>query len=449
MIRLYNSLTNKIEEFKPIRDGEVSMYVCGPTVYNYVHIGNTRPLIFFDVVDRFFRYMGYKVSHVSNYTDIDDRIIKKAIAEGVDESVISERYIAHYEEICRGLNCLELAKNPKVTNTMDEIIAFIEGLVESGAAYQIDGDVYFDVTKAQDYGILSGQTIDNLMVGVRIDENTKKHSPMDFALWKETSEGKRWSSPWGEGRPGWHTECVVMIHDFFKGMIDIHGGGLDLKFPHHDNEIAQATCMHHNHIANYWIHNGRLDLKGEKMSKSLGNVVWAMDLLKEIGVTAYRLMTLNVPYRQPLNFADELVKQASNDALKVKKAYISLFRKIELEGEFVDVEISSNDLVQIKNEFINAMSNDFNTANGLTCLYKVIKIINQATRTKEINNSYLNEVLKLYNELLYVFGIEESLPLLKEDELELVKNWQKARSEKDFEKADHYRNLINESGIIL
>lgn len=449
MMKIYNSLTNKIEEFKPIKENEVSMYVCGPTVYNYAHIGNTRPLIFFDVVDRFFRYMGYKVSHVSNYTDIDDKIIKQAILENVSETEISERYIAAYEEVCAGLNCLKKAKNPKVTDTMDEIIEFISELVSKGDAYEIDGDVYFDVTKAHDYGILSGQTIENLVVGARIEENTKKHSPMDFALWKKTQDGKKWRSPWGEGRPGWHTECVVMINQFFKGMIDIHGGGLDLKFPHHDNEIAQATCMYDNHIANYWIHNGRLDLKGEKMSKSLGNVIWAKDLLAKIGVDAYRLMTLTVPYRQPLNFCDELINQALNDASKVRKAYVSLFRKIELEGEFVELKLENEELLKIKEEFIEAMSNDFNTANALTCLHKVIKIINQATRAKEIDNNYLNEVLKLMNEILYVFGIEQHLDKLTFEQIELITSWKNARASKDFEKADYYREQISLNGIEL
>ena len=449
MIKLYNSLTNKIEEFKPLKENEVSMYVCGPTVYNYAHIGNTRPMIFFDVVNRFFQYMGYKVTYISNYTDIDDKIIKKAQEENVDESVISNRYIKAYEEVRSGLNCLPLAATPQVTKTMDEIINFIQDLVEKGDAYQIDSDVYFDISRAKEYGVLSGQSIENLMVGARIDENVKKHTPMDFALWKATTVGKKWSSPWGEGRPGWHTECVVMIHNYFKGMIDIHGGGLDLKFPHHDNEIAQSGCMYDNHIANYWIHNGLLDIRGEKMSKSLGNVILACDFLKEVGYTAYRLMTLNVPYRQPLNIADELISQAVNDANKIRKAYVSLYRMIELNYHFRDCEIENEELLKLKKEFTEAMSNDFNTANGLTVLYKVIKLINQTTRMKDADELYLNQLLKLYNEILFVFGLDQKLNTLTDEEKELVNKWQEARKNKDFALADIYRNQINELGLEL
>ncbi|MBO7078315.1 MAG: cysteine--tRNA ligase, partial [Bacilli bacterium] len=302
MIKIYNSLTNKIEEFKPIKENELSMYVCGSTVYDDIHIGNSRPVVFFDTVARFFSYMGYKVRFVSNFTDIDDKIIKRALSEGVDESVISERYIKSIKETYALLNCLPHFKNPKVTETMPQIIEFIQLLVDKGGAYVEGNDVYFDVSKAKDYGILSGQSVEKLISGARVEENDKKHNPCDFNLWKETEVGKKWDSPWGEGRPGWHTECVVMINDIFHGKIDIHGGGLDLKFPHHDNEIAQASVAFNNKIANYWMHNGRIDLAGEKMSKSLGNVIWAKDLVKEIGYGPYRLMILNVPYRQPMAF---------------------------------------------------------------------------------------------------------------------------------------------------
>ena len=244
MIKLYNSLKNKIEESKPIKENELSMYVCGSTVYNDIHIGNSRPVVFFDTVARFFSYMGYKVRFVSNFTDIDDKIIKKAVAEGVDESVISERYIKSIKETYVLLNCLPHFKNPKVTETMPQIIEFIQLLVDKGGAYVEGNDVYFDITKAKNYGILSGQTVENLISGARVEENEKKHNPCDFNLWKETDLGKKWDSPWGKGRPGWHTECVVMINDIFKDKIDIHGGGFDLKFPHHENELAQAQETH-------------------------------------------------------------------------------------------------------------------------------------------------------------------------------------------------------------
>lgn len=449
MIKLYNSLTNKIEDFKPIHEGKVMMYVCGVTVYDHAHIGNTRPVIFFDIVDRFFKYMGYEVSYVSNYTDIDDRIIKKANEENVSEQVISERYIESYKKVLKSLNCLSRAQEPKVTETIPAIISFIEELVNQGVAYVIDGDVYFDISKDDKYGILSGQSQDNLLVGVRIDENVKKHNPNDFALWKKMDEGLRWKSPWSEGRPGWHTECVVMIHEFFKEKIDIHGGGLDLKFPHHDNEIAQSYCCYHHMLANYWLHNGRLDLKGEKMSKSLGNVVWAQDLVDRIGYTAYRLLTVNVPYRQPLNYSEELVEVAIKDYEKIRRAYVYLYRKIELEHELKKIELIDNELINVKKEFIEAMSDDFNTANALTALYKLIKLINQSTRDKNATGEYLNQLLSLYQDLLWILGIDQKLECLSDSEKALIKNWNQARSNKDFAAADKYRQLIIEQGLEL
>lgn len=264
MIKIYNSLTKKIEGFKPIKENELTMYVCGPTVYNFMHIGNSRPIIFFDVVARFFKYLGYKVTYVSNFTDIDDKIIARAEEEGISESEVSEKYIKEISETYNRLNIIPHDKNPKVTENMQEIIDYIGILITKGGAYVSDGDVYFDVSKIDNYGVLSSQTIENLIQGARVETNDKKKNPVDFTLWKETLTGLRWKSPWSEGRPGWHTECVVMINNIFKGKIDIHGGGLDLKFPHHDNEIAQSMCSHDHTIANYWMHNGRIDLRDRK-----------------------------------------------------------------------------------------------------------------------------------------------------------------------------------------
>ena len=385
MIKLYNSLSNKLEEFKPLKENEVSMYVCGSTVYNDMHIGNARPVVFFDVVNRFFQYVGYDVKFVSNFTDIDDKIIKKAESEGVDESVISERYIKSILETYKLLNCLPHYKNPKVTENMENIIKFIELLVQKNGAYVVDKDVYFDVTKDNDYGVLSGQTVENLISGSRIEENEKKKHSCDFNLWKETEVGKKWDSPWGEGRPGWHTECVVMINNIFDGMIDIHGGGSDLKFPHHENEIAQSMIAYDNHIASYWMHNGRIDFNGEKMSKSLGNTIDAKSLVKEIGYGPFRLIILSVPYRQPLNYREEILNQAKTDYEKIYKAKLSLVRKLQLQKNIVNfdkVEITNQELLNIKDEFVNALSSDFNTANAITAIIKTVKTINTFTRQK-------------------------------------------------------------------
>ena len=451
MIKIYNSLTNKVEEFKPIKENELSMYVCGSTVYNDIHIGNSRPVVFFDTVARFFTYMGYKVKFVSNFTDIDDKIINKAISENVDESVISERYIKSIKETYKLLNCLEHFKNPKVTETMPQIIDFIDLLIKKGGAYVEGNDVYFDVTKVEDYGILSSQTIENLINGARIEENSKKHNPCDFNLWKETEVGKKWESPWGAGRPGWHTECVVMINDIFKGPIDIHGGGLDLKFPHHDNEIAQSCVAFDNKIASYWMHNGRVDLRGEKMSKSLGNVIWAKDLVQEIGYGAYRLMILNVPYRQPMNFREEVLNQAKTDYEKINKTRTSIIRKLQIENDIVKyhVEVKNAELVQIEEEFKEALSNDFNTANAITSIQKILKLMNTCVRNKEFNSEYACELLSLLDKEMWVLGIDSEIQVLTESELELVRAWNKARSEKDFTLADKYRAQINEKGIVL
>lgn len=426
------------------------MYVCGPTVYSSIHIGNSRPVIFFDTVARFFTYLGYKVKYVSNFTDIDDKIIRKAQQEGVSEKEISERYIKDISDLYKKLNCLPHFKNPKVTENMDNIISFIKQMIDLGGAYVTDGDVYFDVLKVKEYGVLSGQTIDNLLNGVRIENNEKKHNPIDFTLWKKTETGVKWDSPFGEGRPGWHTECVVMIDDIFNGPIDIHGGGSDLKFPHHDNEIAQSICVHNHKIANYWIHNGRIDLNGDKMSKSLGNVLWVNDILKKVPYQVYRLMMLNVPYRQLLNFKEELFTQSTNDYEKIKRTYISLYRKLEL-NEMInfDIEVTNSELLKIKDEFILNMENDFNTANAITSIFNLTKLANNYIRNTNIAMDDLMQTLKLLHDLLWVLGIEVELSPLTSEEKELVNNWYLAKKNKDFDLADKLRNQITEKNILL
>lgn len=451
MIKIYNSLSNKIEEFKPIDENEVKMYVCGSTVYNNMHIGNSRPIIFFDVVVRFFKYIGYDVKLVSNFTDIDDKIIKKAQEEGVSETEVSERYIKEILSTYKKLNCLPHFKNPQVTNTIPQIIDFIKTLIDNNGAYIAGGDVYFDVSKVKDYGILSGQTQDKLIVGARIEENESKRNPSDFNLWKETNIGMNWESPWSKGRPGWHTECVVMVNDIFGDKIDIHGGGLDLKFPHHDNEIAQSEIAFKHKIANYWMHNGRIDMQGKKMSKSLGNIIWADDLVDKIGYGVYRMMILNVPYRQPLNFKDELIDQAQTDYEKIKRAFTSLYRKLQLDYNETNfnLEIKDDDLITINNEFVKALSDDFNTANAITVVFKAVKIINNLVRQKNVVDIRIKQTLSLLYNLLWVLGIEVQIKALTNDEVELVNKWNVARKAKDFALADKLRDEIYNKGIVL
>jgi len=447
MVKIYNSLTKTLEEFRPIKANEVMIYVCGPTVYNYIHIGNTRPVIFFDTVVRFFKYLGFKVTFVSNYTDIDDKIINRAKEENISEEEVTAKYIRAFEKTCERLNCLKLDFNPRVTENMDGIIEFIKLLVSKDGAYEVDGDVYFDVAKDPDYGILSGQSIDNMLNGVRIDLNLRKRNPIDFNLWKETTEGKNWKSPWSQGRPGWHTECVVMINSIFHGKIDIHGGGSDLKFPHHENEIAQSVCANGHKLANYWMHNGRIDMEGEKMSKSIGNVVWAHELLNRIDYQTYRLMVLNVPYRQPMNYKEELLEQAKKDSEKIYRSYLTLFRQLELSAKTEPIE--DEEIKALRTGFVDAMSDDFNTANAITSIFQMTKLANNLLREKDQNLPRMTAALKLFSDMLWVLGMNFEIKPLSETDVSLVKQWHEARKNKDFQLADELRQQINAKGIIL
>lgn len=446
-IKIYNSLTNKIEEFHPIEENKLSIYVCGPTVYNDIHIGNARPVIFFDTVCRFFKTLGYEVKYVTNFTDIDDKIIKKAKEEGITEKELAEKYIERYLKVCREFNCEEASIYPKVTEWISEITKFIDDLKEKGFAYQVGDNVYFSVSKAKEYGVLSNQKLSELEVGSRIEVENDKHDPRDFVLWKLTSdEGIKWDSPFGMGRPGWHTECCVMIDKIFGGKIDIHGGGNDLKFPHHENEIAQTHALHDHFIANYWVHNGRVDFNNQKMSKSLGNTVGAQALLDEYNHNACRLMMLSNNYRQNINFTYDLMKPAVSDFEKIERTYINLFRYLEINSK-LNGDSKYNETLY--NEFMNEMAHDFNTPNAITVLYKLIKEINIMLRQKEKDDNLLNQYLKTLDVMLYVFGLTVNIKKLTKDELTLVNSWYEARNNKDYELADSLRKEISEKGIVL
>ena len=444
-IKVYNSLTNKMEDFKPIKKDEISMYVCGPTVYNHMHIGNARPVVFFDTVRRFFEYIGYQVKIVYNFTDIDDKIIQKSIEENKKEDSISEKYIKAYLNACDKIGCNKQVIHPRVTEHIEDIILYIDRLVKTAHAYQSGDDVYFDVRSIPKYGILSNQKLDNLESGSRIDINKNKKDPADFTLWKKTNDiGKKWSSPFGMGRPGWHTECVVMIDKIFGGKIDIHGGGNDLKFPHHENEIAQSMALNNHTIANYWIHNARIDLSGEKMSKSLGNVIWLKDIIDVYPPQAYRLFVLSNHYRQTINYSDELMKKMTIEWEKFEKTYVSLYRKIELN----DLEFNGNDL-EIMKEFLNEMAYDFNTANALSVLYNLQKKINKDLRNTNCSLDELKDDFQTLQDMFDIFGLFVDIQPLSIKEKELVHAWQKAREKKDFVKADELRLKITEMDIKL
>ena len=445
-MKLFNSLTNKLETFKPIHEGEISMYLCGPTVYNYPHIGNARPIIIFDTFKKMFEASGYQVKYVSNYTDVDDKIINKAKEEGVSESVISERYIEAYNEDRRRLHADLPDVAPKVTQTMDEIIHYIEDLVEKGFAYEIDGDVYFRVSKIEDYGKLSNQKIDDLMVGARIDENSKKENALDFTLWKKTKDGIQWDTKWSKGRPGWHTECVVMIQNEFKmDKIDIHGGGLDLKFPHHENEMAQCCAHNHTNLANYWLHNGMVNIDGEKMSKSIGNVIWVKDILDELGENVVRWMMLTTHYRAPLNLNDETIEATKSELEKVCKPLTQSYVKMELTNFSLDDNQYEANLYQ---DFLNALQDDLNTPNAFKTLFEATKRLNAALRVRDINYNDVNQLVIAIEKMLYILGINIERVKLDEEDKTCFKKWKEAVKEKDFEKADAYRSNLQEKGLL-
>lgn len=422
------------------------MYVCGPTVYNYPHIGNARPIVVFDTLKRTFQALGYKVKMVSNYTDVDDKIIKVAKECGVSEKEITEKFIKAYNDDRLALHAMMPDAAPRVTETMDAIIAFIELLVKKGHAYEIDGDVYFRVNSVESYGKLSNQQIDDLMVGARIDENSKKENPLDFTLWKRTDEGIQWNSPWSVGRPGWHTECVVMINKEFHGehTIDIHGGGMDLKFPHHENEIAQSRAAYETPIANYWIHNGMVNIDGEKMSKSLGNVIWAKDMIEKIGGNVLRWVFLSAHYRSPLNINEEAIETAKKELQKVQTSLKQAYVKLAL----ADVEITDEAEDTLLTPFMDAMQDDMNTPNAFAALFETVKVLNQTIRQREVDLTFLQRIVKTVETMLDVLGIENNRLILSDEDKELHHKWKAAVKEKDFATADDYRARLIEKGIL-
>lgn len=438
-MKIYNSLTNKIEDFKTIKENEVTMYVCGPTVYNYVHIGNMRPVITFDMVYKYFKYLGYKVNYASNFTDINPKIITMAKELGITEREVANKFIEAYLNDLKNYNCSDIDERPKVIEHLDDIFNFITKLIDKNYAYVKDGDVYFRVSKIKDYGILSNQNISELEAGSRVDIDDKKEDPLDFALWRKTDEGEQFDSPWGKGIPGWHTECVVMINSIFGKKIDIHGGGVDLKFPHHENEIAQSMALNENHLANYWMHNGHINVDGEKMSKSLGNFILAKDFLKIHNANLIKIALFKTHYRLPLNFTDELFNEANNIDNKIYNALKSAKLLLVLN----DAHLIVNSVKDQK--FEEYMNDDFNTPNVITYLLELLKELNIEIRQKGEN------VLLLYNKILMItniLGLVYDLPDITKEDVENYNKWQEYRKEKDFEKADIYRNKLIEKNII-
>ncbi len=435
-IKLFNSLSNKVEVFHPLKEKEISIYCCGPTVYNDPHIGNIRPPLVFDTLRRFFEYLGYEVKYVSNYTDVDDKIINKALEEGVSEKEVSDRYIKAYRDVLDKLNVLPQYKNPRVTEYINDIIEYIADLVKDGAAYTKDGNVYFKVASVPDYGVLSNINKEDLVVGSRIEENNEKENPLDFVLWKKTDKGIKWNSPWGEGRPGWHTECCVMINSIFKGLIDIHGGGFDLKFPHHENEIAQEKAHDHRNIANFWMHNGFVNLDEQKMSKSLGNVILAKDAIEQYGGNLLRLIIISTYYRAPVSLTDQSIQSARSELEKISKAYNQAAVALQLNNVSLDFKTTKIE------PFLNCLADDFNTSNALTYLYSIVKELNIELRKNPLDLANIQNDFACLKDMLNILGLKLDYPILNDELKNIYNAYLEAKKEKNFAKSDELRKIL-------
>lgn len=453
-MKLYNTLSRKKEEFIPIKEDTVTMYNCGPTVYDYIHVGNARPLVIFDTLRRFFIYKGYDVKFVVNFTDIDDKIINKANAENTDLKTITDRYIEAFMEDARGLNLYDYETiNPRATDYINEMIIFVEGLVEKGAAYNVNGNVYFNIDSAKDYGKLSKKNIEDLISGSRIEISKEKNNPIDFALWKKAKEDEpSWESPWGAGRPGWHIECSVMARSLLGDTIDIHSGGEDLQFPHHENEIAQSETLTGKPFANYWLHNGMITIDNKKMSKSLGNFFTLKDIVKEYDLEAVRFFLLSAHYRTPINFSREAMDHNVHGLERLynsKKNLEYLLTKTQTrELTSMEQEILKN-LERYKDEFIVGMEDDLNTADAISSVFELVKYTNSNIDEKS-NKVVVDKALNILLELSKILGILEKKDKILEDEiLELIEKRTQARIQKDYKLSDEIRDLLKDKGIVL
>lgn len=457
MIKIHNTLTRKKEVFTPIEEGKVRMYVCGPTVYNYIHIGNARSSIAFDVIRRYFEYRGYEVNYVSNFTDVDDKIIKAAKELAITAPEVADRFIAAFEEDTTALNVKPATLHPRVIDHIPDIIAFIQVLIEKGYAYEAQGDVYYRTRKFNHYGALSDQSIDELEIGASQRtgaEQAIKEDPLDFALWKSAKPDEIfWESPWGDGRPGWHIECSVMATKHLGETIDIHGGGQDLEFPHHENEIAQSEAKTGQHFANYWMHNGYVTIGEDdaKMSKSLGNFVTVHDLVKKIDPQILRFFMATTQYRRPIRYSEATMKDAQANLHKLQTAFENAaFRQANAESELTDDAEKLKEVALLKKRFIEEMDDDFNAANGITVVYEVAKWLNHYSEQTKVSATVLTAALEEFAQMLAVFGIEFKQAGLLDDEVDqLIEERNQARKDKNFARSDEIRDQLKEQGIIL
>ncbi|HBE9007118.1 cysteinyl-tRNA synthetase [Clostridioides difficile] len=453
-MKVYNTLTRTKEEFVPLEEGKVKMYVCGPTVYNYIHIGNARPFIIFDTLRRYLEYRGYDVTYVQNFTDVDDKIINRSHEEGISPEEVAAKYIKEYFVDCDGLGIKRATVHPQVTDNIQQIIEFIKELEDKGYAYAVNGDVYFDTNKFEGYGKLSGQKQEDLEAGARIEVNDQKRHPMDFVLWKAKKEGEPgWDSPWGEGRPGWHIECSVMSKRYLGETIDIHAGGQDLTFPHHENEIAQSEARSGKTFSKYWMHNGYININDEKMSKSKGNFFTVRDISKLYDLEIVRFFMLSAHYRNPVNFSDEMLNQAKaglerlyNTKEKLEFTLSNLVESLLTEKE---VELVK-ELDDFRQKFIDAMDDDVNTADAVSVIFELAKLINSNV-DENSSLEFAKKCLDEFNELTGVLNIvnKKKDTVLDKDIEELIQKRTDAKKNKEFQLADDIRQQLLDMGIVL
>lgn len=451
-VQIYNTLTRKKETFQPIEEGKVKMYVCGPTVYNYIHIGNARPAIVFDTVRNYLQYKGYEVKFVSNFTDVDDKLIKAARELGEDVPATADRFIKAYFEDVGALGCKKADVHPRVMENMDLIIEFIQALIDKGMAYESSGDVYYRTRDFKDYGKLSHQSIDELRVGARIEVDERKQDALDFTLWKAAKDGEiSWDSPWGKGRPGWHIECSAMAKEYLGDTIDIHAGGQDLAFPHHENEIAQTEALTEKPFANYWMHNGYINIDNEKMSKSLGNFVMVHDIIKHHDPAVLRFFILSVHYRNPINYSEELLESTKISLDRLRTTYENLKHR-----QTASTNITHNDaewfekIGELHAMFEEAMDDDFNTANAISVLFELSRQGNyyllEKVTSDAVIEAFLNEFRILFDVLGIKLEVEQSLDAMVE---KLIEERNRARKERNFTRSDEIRDELKAMNIIL
>ena len=461
MVKVYNTLSRQLEEFVPIELGKVRMYVCGPTVYNYIHIGNARAAVAFDTIRKYLEFRGYAVRYVSNFTDVDDKILRAAREAGEEPRTLAERFIQAYHDDTGALNVAQADVHPTVTDNIDEIIAFNEALIERGYAYESGGDVYFKTREFESYGKLSGISVDELLAGAseRLDEadSQLKEDPLDFALWKTAKDGElSWDSPWGKGRPGWHIECSVMATRELGDTIDIHAGGQDLQFPHHENEIAQTEAKTGQSFANYWLHNGFVTMDSEKMSKSLGNFKLLRDLLDHFDGQVLRFLLATAHYRKPINYSEAAIEEARVNLQKIQTAYENaeyrLRSAVDVSGHLPDDRQVLDEWQVFLDSFNTHMDMDFQAQNGISDIYDMVRFLNRYMNQDTVSGAVLDQLLADLKERLYIFGIEDltsEQTLLDEDIRDLIDEREQAREDKDYARADEIRDQLSEQGIIL